>query len=285
MVGEGNPMEPFQLQRDMEVPTFALVPWKRDFPELLAGMSARDGESIEDPERTDYALHTDTPAERVIHNRKRLMAQLGVPFSAWTCGEQVHGVNIWEVTADQCGRGGRSMETALSATDGLFTQEQGILLTSFYADCVPLFFYSPDAEIVGVAHAGWRGTVGGIGPRMIRELVRHGAVRENIRAAIAPSIGGCCYEVDEQVATPVAQLFPEPCPEILNRTGEGKWKLDLKETNRRLLLKEGLSERHVLVTGWCTSCHPELFHSHRRDRGRTGRMVSFIGMGKDDDDG
>ncbi|EGK13193.1 protein of hypothetical function DUF152 [Desmospora sp. 8437] len=280
MVGEGSPMEPFQLQRGMGVPTFALVSWKRDFPELLAGMSARDGESIEDPDRTNYALHTGAPAERVIQNRKRLLAQLGVPFSAWTCGEQVHGVNIHEVTADQCGRGGKSMETAIFGTDGLFTRERGILLTSFYADCVPLFFYSPDAGIVGVAHAGWRGTVGGIGPRMIRELVRRGAVREEIRAAIAPSIGGCCYEVDEQVATPVARLLPDPGPEILNPAGEGKWKLDLREANRRLLLKEGLKEHHVLVTGWCTSCHPELFHSHRRDRGRTGRMVSFIGMGK-----
>lgn len=278
-------MEPFQLQRDVATPFFALVPWQRDFPRLTAGMSARDGESIKDPDCTNYALHTGAPKERVIQNRKVLTDQLGIPFSSWTCGEQVHGVGIREVTADECGKGGESVESAFPKTDGLLTQERGVLLASFYADCVPLLFYSPDANILGVAHAGWRGTVGRIGPKMVCEFVRRGAARENIRAAIAPSIGGCCYEVDGKVATPIEGILPNAGPEVLKLTGEGKWKLDLREANRRLLLKEGLKEDKILVTGWCTSCHPDLFHSYRRDQGRTGRMVSFIGMGKGDDHG
>ncbi|PTX51950.1 hypothetical protein C8P63_13230 [Melghirimyces profundicolus] len=273
-------MEPFQLRADIAVPAFSLVPWEREFPCLVAGMSARDGESIKDPDRTNYAFHVGGQRERVLQNRKRLADQLGVPFSCWTAGEQVHGVRIREVTAEDRGRGRDGTDSAFPETDGLFTGEKDVLLSSFYADCVPLLFFSPKAGLIGVAHAGWRGTVGRIGPRMVREFVGRGAEKADIRAAIAPSIGACCYEVDEKVANPVMETLKGSFDEVLQPSGKEKWKLDLKEVNRRLLLEEGLREDRITVTGWCTGCHPELFHSHRRDRGKTGRMVAFIGMGK-----
>ncbi|MDA8354428.1 MAG: peptidoglycan editing factor PgeF [Firmicutes bacterium] len=276
-------MEPFQLQDDVSVPYFSLRSWEREFPHLAAGISARDGESVENPNSTNYALHVGGRRETVIQNRKRLASRLGMPFSSWTCGEQVHGVAIREVTSADRGKGRESMDSAFPETDGLLTREPDLLLTSFYADCVPLLFYSPDPAWIGVAHAGWRGTVGKIGSRMVREIVRRGAARDQIHVAIGPSIGGCCYEVDEKVVMPLKDVLPNPGRAVVQPSGRGKWKLDLKEANRQLLLKEGLKEDQVVMTGWCTSCHPDLFHSHRRDHGKTGRMVAFIGMRKDDE--
>ncbi|SMO47791.1 peptidoglycan editing factor PgeF [Melghirimyces algeriensis] len=273
-------MEPFQLRSEAVVPYFFLDSWEREFPHLIAGMSIRDGESIKDPDRTNYALHVGSRPERIIQNRRRLAEELGVSFASWTCGEQVHGVNIREVTSMSRGKGSESAQSAFSETDGLLTQERDVLLTSFYADCVPLLFYSADIEMIGVAHAGWRGTVGEISPRMIREFVKRGAEKKEIRIAIGPSIGSCCYEVDEHVVHSLKHVLPDPFKVVLDSPKNNKWQVDLKEANKRLLLKEGLKEGQILVTGWCTGCHPDLFHSHRRDCGKTGRMVAFIGMGK-----
>ncbi|OYD06632.1 peptidoglycan editing factor PgeF [Paludifilum halophilum] len=273
-------MEPFQHREDSGIPYFSLTLWEREFPHLIAGMSARDRESIQHPNQSNYAWTRSGSGNGVIANRRRLVETLGVPLSSWTCGNQVHGTVIREVDADARGRGHQSRDTAFPETDGLLTREEDVLLTSFYADCVPLFFYSPDMDMIGVAHAGWRGTVGGIGPKMVREFVRRGADRKRIRAVIAPSIGACCYEVDAKVADPLCNILPEADRTVLKSVAEGRWKLDLKEANRRLLRGEGLLEEHLSVTHWCTSCHPDLFHSHRRDQGRTGRMVAFIGKRK-----
>ncbi|MFC4076520.1 peptidoglycan editing factor PgeF [Salinithrix halophila] len=273
-------MEPFQLRNEQAIPYFSLLLWEREFPHLTAGISARNSESFHDPNLYNYALHVGSDPDRVLGNRRRLAEALNIPPASWTYGEQVHGTRIREVTNSEKGRGRHETSPALEGTDGLLTGEEEIFLFSFYADCVPLFFYSPDRGLVGVAHAGWRGTVGGIGPAMVEEFVSRGADRGQIRAAIAPSIGPCCYEVDDKVSQPLIKALPEADVQVLQPAGPGKWNLDLKEANRQLLLDSGLSGEHILVTHWCTSCHPELFHSHRRDQGKTGRMAAFIGKRK-----
>ncbi len=270
-------MEPFRYREDAEVPYFSLDPWEKAFPNLVAGMSARRASS--DLFLHNYALHVGDDPERVRMNRQKLVERLGMSFSSWTCGEQVHGADIAEVTPDERGRGRDSLETALPSVDGLLTDVEDILLTSFYADCVPLLFYCPDSGIIGMAHAGWRGTVGSIGPQMVERMVRRGARRENILAAIAPSIGGCCYEVDEHVVDPLRRTLSD-LNGVIRPSPAGKWMLDLKSANRKLLLKAGIREENILATGWCTSCHREYFYSHRRDQGRTGRMVAWIGIRK-----
>jgi YfiH family protein len=270
-------VEPFRYREDAKIPCFSLHPWENAFPNLVAGMSAR--KASPDPYQHNYALHVGDDPDRVRLNRQKLAEQLGMSFSAWTCGEQVHGADIAEVSSEDRGKGRNSLETALPSVDGLLTDQEDILLTSFYADCVPLLFYSPDSSIIGLAHAGWRGTVGRIGPRMVEKMVRRGAKREGILAAIAPSIGGCCYEVDEHVVGPLSQSLSD-LSGVINPSRPGRWMLNLKAANRKLLLEAGIREENLLVSGWCTSCHEEHFFSHRRDQGRTGRMVAWIGMRK-----
>ena len=209
------------------------------------------------------------------------MDRLGLPLTWWTCGEQVHGTKIQEVTIQERGRGSESQKTALMKTDGLITREENLLLTSFYADCVPLIFYSPPTGWLGIAHAGWRGTASGIGLQMVREFSKRGADPAGIQVAIAPSIGGCCYEVDHRVVAALTKILPHPSKEVLRPIGMDKWKLDLRQANRELLIKEGVQEDHIQVTHLCTSCRSDLFYSYRRGAGRVGRMVAWIGKRKE----
>ncbi|RAL26024.1 peptidoglycan editing factor PgeF [Thermoflavimicrobium daqui] len=270
-------MEPFLFQSKKGLPFFSLAPWKKEFPHLQVGFSARKPQ--EDWSTCNYALHVGDNPAKVIYNRKQLSEALGVSFASWTCGEQVHGVHIEVVHSDQRGKGREVRETAFSDTDGLLTGETDILLTSYYADCVPLFFYSPDLDWVGVAHAGWKGTVAGIGEKMLQNLVELGANLKNIRVAIGPSIGGCCYEVDEKVIQPLRSILQsdELKPTIAKRNNHSKWQLDLKQANAAIFLKNGINPQHLIISSWCTSCDLDYFYSHRRDQGNTGRMVAWIG--------
>ncbi len=270
-------MESFVYQKKMGVPFFRLEQWEKEFPTLTVGFSARDPK--EDWNAYNYALHVGGDPTRIMQNRKNLTRSIGFPFQSWTCGEQVHGVHIEIVDFSQRGKGSDSRETAFQETDGLLTGESDLLLASYYADCVPLYFYSPDLDWVGIAHAGWRGTVGQIGPRMVDKLVEQGAERQNIRIAIGPSIGACCYEVDEHVITPLQDALgkAELTPNIATYNGQGRWQCDLKQANAAILQKNGISIKQIVMTSWCTSCGIDYFYSHRRDQGKTGRMVAWIG--------
>ncbi|WP_044642498.1 peptidoglycan editing factor PgeF [Risungbinella massiliensis] len=269
-------MEPFQYQILEGIPFFRLTAWEKKYPHLVAGFSARVKER--DNYQQNYALHVGENPEQVLDNRQKLSDALGMSLSSWTCGEQVHGVSIQEAKASDRGKGNRSRTDAFADTDGLLTDQENLLLAAYYADCVPLYFYSPDLEVVAVAHAGWKGTVGKIGPNMIEELVRRGANREQIEVAIGPSIGSCCYEVDENVINPLREaLSKDPSEEIAKPTDKSHWRLDLKLANRELFRLAEIPDRNILVTSYCTSCEDSFFYSHRRDHGDTGRMVALIG--------
>lgn len=273
-------MEPFQYQ-DGAIPHLTLPSWEKRFPHLIVGMSARKPSEEDNGYTWNYALHVEDDPTHVVENRVKLMDMLNLPISSWTCGEQVHGTHIHEVTKEEGGRGSTSQKTAFTSTDGLLTCQENLLLTSFYADCVPLIFYSPATGWLGIAHAGWRGTTSGIGSQMVHQLVQRGADPEEIHVAIAPSIGGCCYEVDEPVIMALTQILVRPSEKVVTPAGRGKWKLDLRQANREILLNEGIRPEHLLVTQLCTSCRQDLFYSYRRDRGKVGRMVAWIGRRKD----
>ena len=172
-------MEPFRYREDAKIPCFSLHPWEEAFPRLVAGISAR--KASPDPFQYNYALHIGDDPDRVRLNRQKLAEQLGMSFSSWTCGEQVHGADIAEVTSEDRGKGRNSLETALPSVDGLL-RTKDILLTSF----MPIVFLS--CFTVGfqphrAAHA-WMETVGKIGPRMVEKWCRK---RENLAAIARPS--------------------------------------------------------------------------------------------------
>ncbi|MCH5584724.1 peptidoglycan editing factor PgeF [Shimazuella sp. AN120528] len=264
-------MEPFVLYSKNH-PYLHLAQWESTFPHLVVGMSTRTEEN------RNYALHVGNDPEQVITNRQGLAKSLSFPFESWTCGEQVHQDHIELVTSADRGKGRETRDSAFACTDGLITDESDILLASFYADCVPLFFYSPDLDMIGVAHAGWKGTAANIGVSMIKKFLKLGADKKQILAAIGPSIGNCCYEVDDRVMEPLYQLLPKAFEEsIFIPTTQGHYRLDLKKANQHLLLSIGLAHEQILVSNRCTQCEETLFFSHRREAANAGRMVAFIG--------
>ncbi|QWU14928.1 conserved hypothetical protein [Paenibacillus sophorae] len=280
-------MEPF-VQNSGSPALFSLKPWTDRFSEITAGFTGRTGGAGSSPyESLNCALHVGDIPEDVIKNRKTIAEILGFTLEDWTCGEQVHGAEIAVVTADDKGRGSLDRTSAFADTDGLLTDVPGVLLTSFYADCVPLFFFDPVSGAVGLAHAGWKGTVAEIALAMVLRMETvYGSRKENIRAAIGPSIGGCCYEVDDFVMNRVRGLEDSLVQEQESAEGlyrpstahYGKMMLNLKELNRRIMIKAGILPTHIECTTWCTSCNHDLFFSYRKENGVTGRMASWIGI-------
>lgn len=157
--------------------------------------------------------------------------------------------------------------------DGLVTACPGVLLAVRTADCLPLFLVDIERRVVAAVHAGWRGTAAAISIRAVETLIgEFGGRPTNLLVAIGPGIGPCCYEVGPEVAERFAPLFPE----LAGVRGKGR--LDLVEANRRQLVAAGVSADRIYRGAPCTCCHPEEFHSHRRDPSSRGRMVSAIGI-------
>ncbi len=264
---------------------FDIAPWQ-EFAGLSAGFTGRGGGVSEGFHAAlNCALHVEDEPEHVKENRARVAEAAGFRFEDWTCGEQVHEAEIAIVTEEDRGRGRLDRESAFQDTDGLLTDVPGVLLTSFYADCVPLYFFDPQHGVVGLAHAGWKGTVAEIGRRMVEKMAEHyGSRPENIHAAIGPCIGERRYEVNDVVLDRVKVLLEKETgnesrslADFSEDLGGGKALLNLKELNRHIMIRSGIRPENIQCAAWCTASRTDLFFSHREEKGRTGRMASWIG--------
>ena len=269
--------EPFVMVE--EKPFLRLLEWESRFPGLLAGFTIRTGGESEQPYGSfNMGLHVGDDPGHVVSNRQKLAKEVDMPFTAWTCADQVHGNQVCQVMA--AGAGKDSMDDVIKATDGLFTGQKGVLLTSFYADCVPLYFLDPASGAIGLAHAGWKGTVGRIAEEMVKSLQHHfHAKPEELLVAIGPSIGGCCYEVDDRIITQV-QASAKEWEKAVTASQKDRYMLDLRQLNTSILLESGIASEQIMTTDWCTSCRTDMFFSHRKEAGTagtTGRMASYIG--------
>ncbi|ARA97235.1 peptidoglycan editing factor PgeF [Geobacillus thermodenitrificans] len=249
------------------------------FAGAVAGITTKQGgESKGSFASLNMGLHVGDDRTAVVNNRRRLAASLVFPLDDWVCCEQVHGAVIQKVTKSDRGSGAQDFATAVRGADGLYTDEAGVLLALCFADCVPVYFMAPSVGLVGLAHAGWRGTAGGIAQNMVRLWQeREHVAPADMYAAIGPAIGPCCYTVDDRVIDGLRSTVPAGSPLPWRETSPGQYALDLKEANRLQLIAAGVPDSHIYVSERCTSCEETLFFSHRRDRGTTGRMLAFIG--------
>lgn len=207
--------------------------------------------------------------ENIDRNWDIIASSLRVDREALVIPRQVHGDGI-VVIEDTDVKG-----PATVTGDALVTAVFGVALCIRTADCVPLFIVDPDHGVIANVHAGWRGTAREIARRVVSVMEdRFGSRPSRLLAAIGPAIGGCCYEVDEDVAAAMGPWLDSgvlrPSPR------EGRWMLDLAETNRLQLTAGGLEARNVTVVRLCTACRRDLFFSHRRDGGRTGRQANIL---------
>lgn len=219
--------------------------------------------------------------EHVMENIRRVALELGLSPKQLVLSDQVHDNRIYKVTKKDLGKG-ITRESDIIGIDGLITNEPGIGLMTFYADCVPLYFYDPVSRSIGISHAGWKGTVKKIGVQTIKALEdNYGARRKNIIVGIGPSIGPCCYEVDEDVKKQFDLSFDndiianvvKPSP-----TTDGKYYLDLKNTNRLMLLDIGVKDEHIEISSYCTKCRSEIFFSHRHMGSARGSQAGIIAL-------
>ncbi len=150
-----------------------------------------------------------------------------------------------------------------------------LLLGIETADCLPILIVDPRRRTVAAAHAGWRGTASGVAARAVEALVAAGSAREDLLAALGPSIGPCCYEVGEELREafgPSGAAFFRPGP-------RGRPHLDLRAANLEQLVAAGLPARQIDHVRDCTACRADLYHSYRRDGPGAGRMINFVGWG------
>ncbi len=237
-------------------------------------------------------------AENVAENYRRIGKILHCSPENMVASHQTHTTNIRRVTSADKGKG-ITVARDYEDIDGLITNESGIALVTYYADCVPLFFVDPVQKAIGLAHSGWRGTVNRMGRCMINAMKEQfGSNPADIYAAIGPSICQDCYEVSEDVAMAFAAEFPEedsrvsmrrfvgnamPCEQegmntdiVLPGKAPGKYQLNLWRANERIMLESGILKEHIAVTDICTCCNSEYLFSHRASGGRRGNIAAFL---------
>ena len=203
---------------------------------------------------------------------------LGIDLNDAVLSHQVHKTEIHIVTEEDKGRGIRPGKERLFEIDGLMTDNKGIPLITFFADCVPLIFYDPVKRVIATSHSGWRGTVEKIGAKTIAMMESEmGCKREDILAVVGPSICQNCYEVSEDVALAFERVFSrEQYEQMIIDKKNGKYQLDLWKANEFILLDAGVKGEHLAVTDLCTCCNPEFLFSHRASHGKRGNLSVIL---------
>ncbi len=218
--------------------------------------------------------------EAVDENYRRIAAVLGCSVEDIVCSDQTHTTNLKVVGRGDGGKG-ITRRRDYHDVDGLLTDEPGIVLATFYADCVPLYFVDTKHRAIALAHSGWRGTVARMGQCVVEKMREsYGTDPEDIVAAVGPSICQECYEVSEDVAEAFYKEFRKEGQgqEILLAKGGGKYQLDLWRANEIVLAEAGVLPSRIQVTDLCTCHNSAYLFSHRASHGRRGNLGAFLGL-------
>lgn len=217
--------------------------------------------------------------ENVRENFRRMSAVIGFAPENLVFSDQTHTANVRVVTEADRGKG-YAVPRDYHDIDGLVTNVPGLMLATFYADCVPLYFVDPVHKAIGLSHSGWRGTVQKIGRETVEMMAReYGSRSEDLYAAVGPSICQECYEVSEDVIEEFKKAFEKRWHEqLFYKKENGKYQLNLWKANEAVLLEAGILPEHISVTDLCTCCNAELLYSHRASKGMRGNLAAFLGI-------
>ena len=215
--------------------------------------------------------------ETAVENFRRYCGAFGFSYPSLAIINYEHGAKVLPLTREDCGRGfGRE---PLPFCDGLVTNDPEVTLVTSHADCGVFFLYDPEQRAVGIAHAGWKGTLLRIGAETVAQMQKNYRCKsESIFAAIGPCICRACFEVDLPLAERFADEFHDP--QIYSPGKIGKAQLDLERAAAAQLLDAGVPAENITLMHACTYHNPELFISYRRDHGETGSMSGFIALDK-----
>ncbi len=209
----------------------------------------------------------------VVENYRILGSSVGFAPEDVVIARQTHSDIVRRVGKTDRGAGlfGDRLDTEC---DALITNEPQVALMVSTADCTPILFHDPVTGAVGAAHAGWRGTASAIGAKTVEAMVQEfGCKAEDIRCAIGPNIGFCCFETDGDVPKSMIDAFGTEAEEFIRPTGE-KYYVNLKEINALILRRAGV--KYIDISSACTKCQPHRFWSHRitgLNRGSQGAII------------
>lgn len=240
--------------------------------------SARYGGYSSNPFATlNLGLHVKDDPELVMKNRQKLMGIFNSEIDSMVCCQQVHGNRVVKVDRQDRGYGSCSLDTCLAGSDGMVTAATGIYLTTFYADCIPIFLFDPVKKCIGLAHSGWKGTMGRIGVKAVMAMQQNfGSCPDNIEIFIGPGIGPCCFEIQPDLVAKVKRKFKE-FHDIIKKAGNA-YTWDLPGTIEQMLGAGGVKMENIINCRLCTVCHHDIFYSYRKEQGMTGRMGAVIGL-------
>ena len=237
-----------------------------DIPNFHHAISTRDGGfSTGDYASLNLAFHVGDDAEIVRRNRRAWARELGFNIEKLVAAQQVHGDGVTVIGAADAGRGALDGESALPATDALVTAQIGVPLLILVADCAPILLVEPEARVLAVVHAGWRGALAGVASNAVAAMTEIGADATRIRAGIGPCLCPQNLEVGPEVAAMVADKS------ALEARGE-KFALDLRALIRRDLRGAGVVEKHIGARPECPRAENATFFSHRGQKGCAGRF-------------
>ncbi|HEU0034453.1 MAG TPA: peptidoglycan editing factor PgeF [Kofleriaceae bacterium] len=247
-----------RLHRSDVIPREGFV---HGFPERTGGVSTGPRSSL------NLGARWGDDRANVDENRRLLAAHAGYDPKQLVATRHVHGTNVWRV--------GEPLPPD-AEFDGLVCHEVGPVLGAFAADCVPMLFADPVARVCGAAHAGWRGAVAGVATNVVRRMAELGSRPEDLRIALGPSIGPCCFEVGPEVVAEFRATYGEVPGMIV--AGPRKDHVDLRVALRTELERLGVPRAQIDDRPPCTRCEADRFFSYRRDGREGGVHMGFIGL-------
>lgn len=248
-----------------------------EIPFIMHGFSTRlGGVSQGIFNSMNLALNRGDKIEDVMANYNRLCKSIGLDVGTLVASSQDHNTFVRTVTENQYGIG-ITKPKDIESVDALITNRMNVTLVTYYADCTPLFFVDTKLKAIGLAHAGWRGTVGRIAEKVVGEMkAQFGTNPEDLVCAVGPAIGKCCYEVDKACADEFYNLSDLETSKFIFPKENDKFMIDLLETNKEILIKSGVNPSNIILSDLCTKCNSELLWSHRATNGQRGTMCAMM---------
>ena len=235
-------------------------------PHILHGFTSRHGGTSAAPfAELNLSTRVGDDLQNVRANRQKVLDTLQRPDATFVCLKQVHEATLLELTHTAA----KNIEA-----DGLYTRDTKAVLATLVADCVPILMADIKNRVVAAVHAGWRGTQQKIAQKMVSRLEDLKILPSELRIAIGPAIGPCCFGIGDDVYEQLRTGYPE-IQQAFSKTDAGQQTADLWLLNQEGLVHAGVAKEHIEVLRYCTSCHKDFF-SHRRDQGTTGRQAGVI---------
>lgn len=243
---------------------------KHGFSTRLGGVSEGIFSSM------NLAFNRGDNPDAVVENYHRICDSIGLDFNTLVASAQDHNTVVRRVTSENYGIG-ITKPRDMQSVDALITNESSVTLVTYYADCTPLFFVDTENKAIGLAHAGWRGTVGRIGQKVVEKMTAEfGTNPSDLVCAVGPAISKCCYEVDKNCADNFYALENLDNSKFIFPIKNNKYMIDLLETNRQILTNAGVNPDNITVSDLCTRCNSDLLWSHRATNGKRGTMSAFL---------